>query len=321
VISRSLLIACICIGLSVAVLSGQTVLKNPAATAPATQPALGSGVVAKVGDATVTTARVDRMFAQAIKRVPAGQRIVYAARVRQSVIQSAIFEYLTRAYIKAKKIKCDEKEFKKAKADLTAEAERNGKTLDDLMKAFGITEEDIKATICGRTLFRETTAPAKVAAFIKAHPDYFNGTKVRASHILIGCPYAAATTDQKAALSKIKAIAADIKGGKTTFKAAAKAHSTCPSGKKADGDLGEFEFKNMVPPFSMAAFDMKIGDVSGVVRTQFGFHLIKLTGKTVGSDKPGPLTDRIATVCLAAKLQNIIANQALSTCPIVIPKK
>ena len=320
--SRTLLAVCICIGLCVAALRGQTVLKNPpAASGPATQPTVGTGVIAKVGEATITSERIDRMFAQAIKQVPAQRRIIDAARVRQNVIQTAIFEYLTRAYIKANKISCDEKELKKAKSDLTAEAERNGKTLDELMKAYGITEEDIKATINARTLLRDAASPAKLAAFIKAHPDYFNGTKVRASHILIACPLAAATTDQKAALAKIKAIAADIKGGKTTFEAAAKAHSACPSGKKAEGDLGEFAFGNMVPPFAMAAFDMKIGEISGVVRTRFGFHLIKLTGRIAGSAKPGPMAERIAGGCLTAKLRNRVVSQALSSCPIVIPKK
>ena len=60
------------------------------------------------------------------------------------------------------------------------------------------------------------------------------------------------------------------------FAALAKQHSSCPSGKNG-GDLGFFGRGRMVPEFEQAAFGMQVGQVSNPVKTQFGYHLIKVT--------------------------------------------
>ncbi len=61
-----------------------------------------------------------------------------------------------------------------------------------------------------------------------------------------------------------------------TFEALAKTFSKCPSGKDG-GNLGEFGRGQMVTAFEKAAFALEVGEVSGVVQTQFGYHLIKRT--------------------------------------------
>lgn len=79
-------------------------------------------------------------------------------------------------------------------------------------------------------------------------------------------------------LVKTKAEAASIKqkldkGG--DFHKLAKQFSTCPSGKKG-GDLGEFRKGEMVPAFDKAVFNGPLLKVQGPIKTQFGFHLIKV---------------------------------------------
>ena len=64
--------------------------------------------------------------------------------------------------------------------------------------------------------------------------------------------------------------------------------------------------------------DLPIGKVSEPVRTQFGFHIIKLTKRTDAAEKPGPEPETAAKNCLMASLQNEVFNQALTTCPIVM---
>jgi peptidyl-prolyl cis-trans isomerase C len=88
--------------------------------------------------------------------------------------------------------------------------------------------------------------------------------QVRASHILLK------TEDQ--ANDVMKRIAAG-----EDFAALAKRFSKCPSGSKG-GDLGWFGKGMMVPEFEKAAFDSEEGKVVGPVKTQFGYHLIRVTG-------------------------------------------
>ena len=89
--------------------------------------------------------------------------------------------------------------------------------------------------------------------------------EVRASHILVKSE------------DEAKNLLEEIKGGKS-FADAAKEVSLCPSGRDG-GDLGFFKKGVMVKPFEDAAFALKeIGQVSDPVQTQFGWHLIQLTG-------------------------------------------
>ncbi|MFV8754197.1 peptidylprolyl isomerase [Nannocystaceae bacterium ST9] len=102
---------------------------------------------------------------------------------------------------------------------------------------------------------------------------------VRASHILLmykGSARSSATRSKAEAEQQIQAIQQQLSAG-ADFGDLARAHSDCPS-KSKGGDLGSFGQGQMVKPFETAAFGMAVGEVSGVVETDFGYHLIKRTG-------------------------------------------
>jgi peptidyl-prolyl cis-trans isomerase C len=99
----------------------------------------------------------------------------------------------------------------------------------------------------------------------------------RASHILVGVDAKATDEDKKKAREKAEGILKKVKAGED-FATLAKAESTCPSSKQG-GDLGFFPKGQMVAPFEKAAFALKPGEISDVVETQFGYHIIKLTEK------------------------------------------
>lgn len=90
-------------------------------------------------------------------------------------------------------------------------------------------------------------------------------TKVKASHILVSSE------------SEAKALKSEIEEG-ASFEELAKKYSKCPSGKNG-GDLGYFRRGQMVKEFENAAFDTKINQVSDPIKTQFGYHLIKVYDK------------------------------------------
>lgn len=91
-----------------------------------------------------------------------------------------------------------------------------------------------------------------------------NMSKVRASHILV----------EKHPLAL--QILEELKKGADFAQLAAK-HSVCPS-RKSGGDLGSFGKGQMVREFEAAAFSLKAGETSNIVKTQFGYHIIKRTG-------------------------------------------
>ncbi len=88
--------------------------------------------------------------------------------------------------------------------------------------------------------------------------------KIKASHILVK------------KRSEAEKILKELKNG-ASFSELAKKHSTCPSAKRG-GDLGFFSHGQMVKEFEKAAFALKKGEISGIVKTEFGFHIIKRTG-------------------------------------------
>ncbi|MEN6397085.1 MAG: peptidylprolyl isomerase [Methanoregula sp.] len=99
----------------------------------------------------------------------------------------------------------------------------------------------------------------------KTSPSLYMTTQVRASHILV--------TKEDDANKILKRI-----NDGEDFAAVAKRFSSCPS-KKNGGDLGWFGKGQMVPEFEEAAFAAEQGAVIGPVKTQFGYHVIKVTGK------------------------------------------
>ena len=127
--------------------------------------------------------------------------------------------------------------------------------------ADSITEEQIKAR------FEEG---------LKMRPSLTNAApeQVRASHILVKVDK---PEDDAAALEKITKIRERALAGED-FAALAKENSDCPS-KARGGDLGAFGHGQMVPEFDKAAFEQPVGEIGEIVKTQFGYHVVKVTEK------------------------------------------
>lgn len=132
--------------------------------------------------------------------------------------------------------------------------------------------ENAKRDILAQMAMRETLKGITVSDeeiqkyYDENQKQFVQGETVKAKHIL---------TDSE---DKCTEIFNMIQNEEKTFEDAAKEFSTCPS-KERGGDLGEFARGQMVKEFEDAAFDAEIGHVVGPVKTQFGYHLIKVEEK------------------------------------------
>ena len=118
----------------------------------------------------------------------------------------------------------------------------------------------------------------EVAAFYAAHKaEFVTPPQVLCQHILV-------KGSDDAALDKIKAIRERIVDKGADFAEEAKKNSDCPSGQEG-GSLGWFGRGMMVPEFDKVAFEMKKGEVSGIVTTQFGYHIIYKADEKGGGEQ------------------------------------
>ncbi|HZW22847.1 SurA N-terminal domain-containing protein [Noviherbaspirillum sp.] len=107
----------------------------------------------------------------------------------------------------------------------------------------------------------------------------------RASHILIKADKGAAAADKAAAKEKAEKLLEQVRKNPGDFAKLAKEHSQDPGSAERGGDLDFFAKGMMVPSFEEAAFKLKQGEISNVVESDFGYHIIQLTGIKPGTTK------------------------------------
>lgn len=124
--------------------------------------------------------------------------------------------------------------------------------------------------------FAEAEA-TKISDYYNEHiSEYVKDQEIRASHILVKVNQGANAEEKKAAKEKAQKILARLKANED-FAEVAKKESDDPGTKEKGGDLGTFSAGMMVEEFSKAAFALKPGELSDVVESPFGYHVIKQT--------------------------------------------
>lgn len=170
------------------------------------------------------------------------------------------------------------KEKAKSEEAFQAMLKQRDTTEEELRKDYGkqlVYQKVLEAEV------KEPTDPTEDACkeFYDSNQQYFQTPEqVQASHILLLADEKTSAEDKTKAQAELAGLRKKIEAGEMTFADAAIAHSKCPSAPQG-GDLGWFGRGQMVKPFEETAFGMKEGEVSQVVETQFGYHLIQLNGK------------------------------------------
>lgn len=122
-----------------------------------------------------------------------------------------------------------------------------------------------------------TSSEQEIKAYYDEHASEFGTQEQRqAAHILITVPKQASDAEKQSAKAKVEDVLQQVRQSPAKFAALAKQYSQDPGSAVNGGDLGMFGRGAMVKPFEESVFSLKVGEVSGIVQSDFGFHIIKL---------------------------------------------
>jgi len=259
-----------------------------------------NAVAVTINGEKITRGQVDEAVERQVKaagaqmgNLPPAYLEQFKKTIRQNTLDSLVKQTLLDQQVKAAHIEVTEAEALAYIAERGAQENPpiTVEKIQEMVESQGGNFDEFKTqyrTGLARQKFMETQWAGKIdvndadaQAYYEGHPkEFVKPETVRASHILISPdPNAADPNEAKAAAkAKAEALLAQVKGG-ADFAELARANSSCPS-KAKGGDLGTFGRDRMVKPFGDAAFALKPGEVSDVVETQFGYHVIKTTEHT-----------------------------------------
>ncbi|MFZ2640538.1 MAG: peptidylprolyl isomerase [Verrucomicrobiia bacterium] len=279
-------------------LAGTVVLAQNQPAAPAVATHNPDEAVAKVNDKAITRRQLDdvmagdlRNLAQRGTQLTPEQLLGYERQVLGKLVdQELLIQAASKTQVPDVEKKVDE-QIAQIKANFP-----DPKAFDEQLKKVGRTAEqlrtDVRQMLTVQT-FVETEFAGKVKigddqikAFYNDHPDYFSKpAQIRASHILVTVPQDASEDVKKAKRAAIDKARERVTTGKEDFAKVAAELSDCPS-KQKGGDLEFFAKGQMVAEFDKAAFALKADEISEVVTTQFGYHIIKRTGEQAAEKRP-----------------------------------
>ena len=176
--------------------------------------------------------------------------------------------------------------------------ERNLETEEEFVEVFNSMKKSMLQQYNLRKMFNTITiSDEELKDFYEKNKYLYNRPEMaKASHILVD-------TEEKA-----NEILEDITDG-LSFEDAAKEYSSCPS-KQEGGDLGQFGKGQMVKEFEDAVFSMRVGEISSPVKTQFGYHIIKLTEHMPArSAEFEEVQQEARDNCFAVKQENIYKDK------------
>ena len=249
------------------------------------------GMVAKVNGVGLSQSEFDRNWEYFLQRsgIPSthadkdGKVVEFRKQVLDRLIdEELLFQEAKRRKMLAGKEAVDA-EIEKARAQFPtpeafAEALAKNKLNEESLRAVfsrNLSIQDFVEKVVAKGV---EVSDAEVHDFYTGNKDKFESPEqARARHILVSVEEKADDKTRQAGKAKADGLMAQLKGG-ADFEELARKNSDCPSAPQG-GDLGFFGHGQMVPEFDAAAFALKPGELSPVVTTKFGYHIIKLEEK------------------------------------------
>ncbi len=261
--------------------------------ARAEEPKSSKEKVAEVNGAIITRGDLDREMVVVKKRFGRTGRNISGAQLSQlegNVLDSLIGRELLFQDARKAGIQIGDEAIDKQLETLKKRFPEE-KDFKNAMEQMHLSEQDVRGQIRqgmtiqkyveGKFINRISIGEEETKAYYDGHQAMFKKQEeVRASHILIKVDPKADEKTKLAARQKLEGIQKELLGG-ADFGKLAKKYSEGPSAAKG-GDLGYFHRGQMVPPFEKVAFALKPGEISDIVVTRFGYHLVKVTDKKPG---------------------------------------
>jgi parvulin-like peptidyl-prolyl isomerase len=259
-------------------------------------------VVAIVNQEIITFSEVEKMSRSLQVEIQTEDRLERRERVQEifrKVLEKLIEEKLIDQEAKKSGIKVTSKEVEGAIEEVRRRHAVDEGDFEKLLAAEGMTLEAFKKEIEKQILrtklinwavkVEPTAGEKELRDFYQKHIDRYRvNESYRISHILFSIPKDASLEQGREIWKRSQKVLERIKGGED-FGEMALRYSEDPSSRKDRGDMGYFKKGELLPALEREAVRLRVGEVSGVIRTEFGFHIIKLLDRK--GDEPPPFEE------------------------------
>jgi len=258
---------------------------------------------------------IDNLIIQYQGRIPAAQMNTMRPMLHKQALENLIDQQLLMQEIDRQGITPGKEAVDEQIAEIAGKFPSPAEFNKQLAR-MGVSEQqlrhDIGQNIKIKTLMKRQMGEVKevgeeeIAAYYRENTDRFKmPERVKASHILISVSANDSPEERAKKKKMLSGLRKEIEKG-ADFEQLAREHSSCPS-KSKGGDLGYFEKGRMAKPFEDAAFSLKVGEVSDVVETTFGYHLIKVADhQTAGVVPLEEVGDKIGAFLTNQNMEELI---------------
>jgi len=266
-------------------------------------------VIATVNGEEIFRKELDRRLG-VLKRM--NQEVTRAVQIQ--VINQLTKKVLLKQFVEGQNIEVSsgkvQGELEKIQYFLKSNPNDSDKSLVEILETqgsnIGELKDEIRRTLALSKYLDNRVDDEEKISYFESNISVFNGEKVKASHILIDTTKLKTAAELENAKQKIEEVKKEIDNG-ADFAETARKYSTCPSAENG-GDIGFFQRNgSLVEEFAEAAFLMEVGEISEPVKTQFGYHIIKVTDKEEGKDvKYEEVEDMVDFVYMQIKTEALL---------------
>jgi peptidyl-prolyl cis-trans isomerase C len=257
----------------------------PPASASPTSAAKPAAVV---NGEDITMAQLEAMLKRQPPQVTAMPEKMQVA-VRREALAVLIDETLRHQFLRKVCQPVSKADVDKKLAEMSDILKGHGKTMDDFYKDTQETPEELRTSVAYQlqwSAYCNARATDNVLQkYYTENKEFFDGVMVEVSHIVLRVAPGAPAAEAAAARDKLSKLRKDILEKKIDFAQAAEQYSECESAPRG-GEIGCITRKGLDEAFAKAAFSLQVGQISDVVQSSFGLHLIMVTDR-----KPGKPSD------------------------------